>query len=116
MNKWLIAGTGLALTLGGVAVAQTPPGPPPGPPGGPPAGMEGPRGPQEGGPHEGGPHGRHGGWMGMRGHRPPPPGKAAFFRFHKGDASVSIKCPDDELVKACVDAASALLDKLAQQK
>lgn len=114
MNKWLVAGTGLALTLGGVAVAQT--APPPGPP----AGMEGrPQmgGPQEGGPDEGGRHGRHGGWMGMRGHRPPPPiGKAAFFRFHKGDASVAIKCPDDEPVKACVDAATALMDKLAQQK
>lgn len=107
MNKWLIAGTGLALSLGGVAAAQTPPGPPPAPP----AGMEGPPG-----AHEGGRHGPHGGWMGMRGHRPPPMSKAAFFRLHKGDASVSIKCPDDEPVKACVDAASALLDKLAQQK
>ncbi len=53
------------------------------------------------------------GWMmhHMDWHRPPP-SKAAHFRFKKGDALVDIKCADDEPMKACVDAGSALLDKL----
>ena len=45
--------------------------------------------------------------------RRPPPTKAAVFRFHKGDARVDIKCAEDEPTKACVDAASTLIDKLA---
>ena len=111
MKTWLIAGTLLALGVGGVAVAQTPPAPPP--PGGP-AGMEGP-----GGGPDGGPHGMRGRWMEMmhgRHHPPPPMSKAAFFRFRKGAASVGIKCADDEPTKACVDAASQLLDKLNQTR
>jgi hypothetical protein len=50
--------------------------------------------------------------MMMAMHRPPPPSKAAHFRFRKGDAVVDIKCADDEPTKSCVDAGSALLDKL----
>ena len=49
----------------------------------------------------------------MHGMHRPPPSKAARFMFRKGDAVVAIKCADDEPTKACVDAGSALLDKLA---
>ena len=106
MKNWLMAATVGAVLLGaGVAVAQAPsPPPPPGP-------MSGP----EGGPGgEMGPGGHHFG--GMRGMHRPPPSKAARFMFRKGDAVVAIKCADDEPTKACVDAGSALLDKLAAQQ
>lgn len=115
MKLPLLAGlvaTGMALAAGGVAVAQTasPPPPPPaegpmgGPPGGPPGdGMRGP-GPGHGGGHHGRMHGR-----------PPPPSKAAYFHVRRGDARVDIKCAEDEPMKACVEAGSALLDKLAAQ-
>ena len=63
--------------------------------------------------HGMGPMGRMGMMMRMHMHPPPPPSKAAHFRFRKGDAMVDVKCADDEPTKACVDAASVLLDKLA---
>ena len=59
-----------------------------------------------------GPHGGPG-MMHMMHEMHRPPSKAAHFRFRKGDAMVDIKCADDEPMKACVDAGSALLDKLA---
>lgn len=40
--------------------------------------------------------------------------KAAFFRFQRGRASITVKCADDESTQACVNAASALLDKIRQ--
>lgn len=52
----------------------------------------------------------------MRMHgRMAPPSKAAHFVLHRGDAVVDIKCAEDEPMKACVDAATVLLDKLATQ-
>ncbi|GAC1336934.1 MAG: hypothetical protein NVSMB18_00980 [Acetobacteraceae bacterium] len=54
--------------------------------------------------------------MGMGGFRhgmhPPPPTKAAVFSFSRGDMQIMIKCADEEPTRACVDAASALIDKL----
>ena len=44
-------------------------------------------------------------------HRMPPMSKAAHFRIKGPDLALDIKCPDDEPVKACVDAASQLIDK-----
>ena len=55
------------------------------------------------------------GGMGPGWRRPPPPTKAAVFHLRRGDARVDIKCADDEPTKACVDAATALMDKLAAQ-
>ena len=100
MKLWIVAGAGLALMAAtGVAVAQAPS--PPGPPG-----MEGQR------PDEG-PGMHHWGRMGMMRMHMHPMSKAAHFRFRRGDAVVDIKCADDEPTKACVDASSALMDKLA---
>ena len=109
--KALLAVAGVAgVMAAGVAVAQVPPGGPGAPP--PPGEMQ--RGEMQRGGEEmhGEMHGR-GGWMHrMMEHRMPPPSKAAQFRFRKGDAMVDIKCAEDEPTTACVDAGSALLDKL----
>lgn len=43
--------------------------------------------------------------------QPPMPSKAAHFRIKGPGLALDIKCPDDEPVKACVDAASQLIDK-----
>jgi hypothetical protein len=58
-------------------------------------------------------------WRGWMGH--PPMGlpmmlhtKAAFFRFQRGGASITVKCAEDEPTQACVNAASALLDRVRQ--
>jgi len=72
------------------------------------------------GPH--GPMGERGGWGMRHGHAEmmrrmgPPPSKAAHFRLRRGDALIDVKCADDEPMKACVDAASVLLDKAAAPK
>lgn len=90
--------TGVLLLLGTVAAsAQSAPGTPPPPPGGPEVGMM--HGHMEG----------HGGYMGM--HRPMM-SKAAAFRFRRDGAEIDIKCAADEPTKACVDAASILIDKV----
>lgn len=103
VKKRLIAAAGLAVVLaGGVAMAQGSNGPPDRDQQG-----EARRGP-DGGPREG----RMGGFMRM--HMRPSmtmPSKAAHFRFRRGDAMIDIKCADDEPMKACVDAGTALLDK-----
>jgi hypothetical protein len=60
--------------------------------------------------------GGRGGYMGMR---HPPMGmmqKSAGFRFKKDGAEIDIRCASDEPTKACVDAASVLIDKLATMK
>jgi len=79
-------------------------------------GMEGPR--MGGGPGMGGP-GMHApgmmeGYGPMRGaHRGPPPSRAASFHFQRDDSEIHIHCAEGESTRACVDAASILLDKLA---
>jgi hypothetical protein len=95
-----------ALVLATAASAQTPPGPQDGQqatgPGlhqlpGPPPGFGGPElwGPRHMPPP------------------PPPPSKAAHFRLHNGNVAIDVKCADDEPMKACVDAAAQLVDKLS---
>ncbi len=107
MKQVLLLSAGLGVVLAaGVALAQAPGGDAPPPP----------HGEMGQGPHGEMGHmgpGMHGMMHGM--HRPPP-SKAARFMFRKGDAVVAIKCADDEPTKACVDAGSALLDKLAAQQ
>jgi hypothetical protein len=48
-------------------------------------------------------HGRHHG---------PRSDPAAHFRFRRGDAEIDIHCALQEPMRACVDAASTLLDKV----
>jgi hypothetical protein len=96
---------GAFLVLGAMAAhAQGAPGAPPPPPGGPEPGMMHP------------PMGERGGYMGM--HRPPMEmmQKAAGFRFKRDGAEIDIRCASSEPTKACVDAASVLIDKLATMK
>jgi len=38
--------------------------------------------------------------------------RAAVFAIRRGDTRVMIKCSDEESTRACIDAASALLDKV----
>lgn len=105
MRTALAATAAAALLAAGVAIAQPAPPPPEAAPRGP---MDGPMGERRSPPPDmrGEMHG---------GMRPMRPSKAAIFNFRKGDARVFIKCADDESTKACVDAASALMDKLAVQ-
>ncbi len=97
--------TGAFILLGAVAAnAQGAPGTPPPPSGAPESGMMHP------------PMGGHSGYMGMR---HPPMGmmqKSAGFRFKRDGAEIDIRCAADESTKACVDAASVLIDKLAAMK
>jgi len=96
-----------AVLIAGIsaAVAQPAP-PPPAPPPAPEA-----SGGAMGGPMERMRHGpMHSGMMGMmHGSR------GAHFVFGKGDQVADIRCADNEPTRACVDAASALMDKLAAQ-
>ncbi len=92
MVKYMLVGV-LALVAAGVASAQPAP-PPEGP-------RDGMRGEEMRGPHG---HGM------MR--RMMEGGRAARFHFTRGDATVDIKCAADEPMKACIDAATTLLDKL----
>ncbi len=50
-------------------------------------------------------------------HHPPrpPEGKGARFRIQSPTVTLGVKCPDDEPIKACVDAVSQLLDKTTGQ-
>lgn len=54
-----------------------------------------------------------------RPHRGPPPhppeGKGARLHVHAPNLDVNVKCPDDEPIKACVDAVSQLMDKANTQ-
>ena len=80
-------------------------------------GMMGPQagwmmGPQSGsmmGQRPGWMMGRRAGWR--RGHHHEPRG--AHFRFVRGDARIDIQCPANQSLKDCVDAASTLIDKVA---
>ena len=111
MKPFLLATIGLAFAAG--AMAQTPPPPPGG--GDRDAGMSRP----DGSPP---PRGRRDRMerpgredrrdmhhmMGMS--------KAAHFHFERGDAKGMVKCPDDETMKACVDATMTLLDKFSTSR
>lgn len=115
MKKILMLGAGLALMgATGVALAQAPQPPagapqtteaaPPPPPGGPGMHRHGMRGP-------GGPGMMHG--YGPHSFGPPPlPSKAASFNFQNGDMRIRIRCAEDEPMQNCVNAASALIDKV----
>ena len=64
----------------------------------------------EGGEHE--MHGHGGGhWMRMMMQGT----KSAHFHFRRGENAVDIRCAADEPTKACVEAATTLMDKLAAQ-
>lgn len=117
----IAAAVALSLVIGGVALAQ--PAPPAGPPG---EGTNRPgmtMGPEGDGP--GHMDGRMGGHMeGRMGGRMGGPGrggmmrhmmddKAARFDMRRGDTRIDIKCAADEPMKACVEAATALMDKMA---
>ena len=89
---------GAVVMLGaGSALAQDAPGAPPPPPGGP-----------GGGPM----HPMMERWLEMHRHDMAMMQKAAAFRFRRGDAEIDIKCAADEPTNSCVDAASALIDKV----
>lgn len=55
------------------------------------------------------------GWMGGFGHHRmmPPPQRAAAFRFERDGAEIRIRCAENESMRACVDAAASLIDKVA---
>jgi hypothetical protein len=102
MGKLIIGAAllaGVALGAGGSAFSQTPPS---GGPGGPDRGPGMWHDMDQMGPGRFEP--------GMRGMRHPP--RAAVFMMSRGDTRMMIKCSDDEPTRACVDAASALIDKL----
>ena len=58
-----------------------------------------------------GPRGRGGGWHGGWGHHGGPRQAAGFF-FQKGDARFAVRCDQNESMRACVDAATTLLDRV----
>jgi hypothetical protein len=116
MKKILMLGAGLALMgATGVALAQAPL-----PPAGAPPAAEAP--PSGAGPH--GPGMMRGPGMHGRGMMPgmmhgpgprafgPPPSKAASFSFQRGDMRIRIRCAENEPMQNCVNAASALMDKV----
>ena len=105
-----------ALLMAGVAMAQPAPGPNADAPPPPRPGREGPGrdGPGHEGPGREGHRGEmggpgRGGWM----RRMMEDGKAARFELRRGDMHIDIKCAADEPMKACVDAATQLLDRVA---
>jgi hypothetical protein len=62
------------------------------------------------------PDGGRGGFRGMH-HRPfEMMHKAAGFRFKRDGAEIDIRCATNEPTRACVDAASVLIDKVATMK
>ena len=42
-----------------------------------------------------------------------PPSRAAAFMIERGDTKIHVRCAENEPMQACVNAASALLDKVA---
>lgn len=112
MNKTLlmVAAAGLVGAVAASALAQPAPPQPPPPqaqPGGPPPGPQarGPMMPPGEGP------GMPGMMQGHRGWRHGPPSRAAAFHIERGDISIGVRCPESEPMRACVDAAIALMDK-----
>jgi hypothetical protein len=100
-----------AVLIAGISAAVAQPAPPPPAPPPAPEASGGAMGGPMGGPMERMRHGpMHSGMMGMmHGSR------GAHFVFGKGDQVADIRCADNEPTRACVDAASALMDKLAAQ-
>ncbi|MBO1073948.1 hypothetical protein [Roseomonas marmotae] len=118
MKKFLMLGAGIVmLGMSGVALAQAPT-PPANAPAAPQAEAERPDRPDRADRHDRfGPGGRGPGMMGMRGPHGqrgfgPPPSDAASFSIRHGDTSLRVRCAEDESMQACVNAASALLDKV----
>jgi len=134
MRKTALLATLILTGSAGLALAQPAPGaappPPPAPQAQPPSpapqppgpraeGPAGPRGPEGPGPHMGmapGPYGYPG--MEAQGYGPPRPprpprSRAASFYVERNDIEVHVQCAEGEPVRACVDAASVLLDKIA---
>jgi hypothetical protein len=114
MNKLLMLGAGLAL-LGAAGVASAQPTSPPSAlsapqvqPAPPPGGPDRPMPP----PPPGGPRGPGMGDRPMGPMMAPPHSRAASFMLERGDASIHIHCAEGEPMQACVNAASALLDKV----
>lgn len=104
MRFLTLALAGFALLSAGIAAAQPAPPPPANDPPAPPR-------PAMEGRHEGrgGPEGPRDRMM----HHMMEGGRAARFEFRRGDARAEIKCAADEPMKACVEAATILFDKLA---
>jgi hypothetical protein len=95
----LLAGT--FLLLGAIAAnAQGAPSAPPSQPAAPESGMQRP------------PMGGRGEMMRMHMRRMAMMQKSAGFRFKRDGAEIDIRCAADEPMKACVDAASLLIDKV----
>lgn len=123
MNKALlmVAAAGLSGVIAASAVAQPAPAPqpPPAPPGAAPPPPPGPqaRGPMMPGFPPGEGQGMPGQGMmsgmmqGSRGWRHGPPSRAAAFHIERGDISIGVRCAEQESMRACVDAAIALMDK-----
>lgn len=111
MKQLLISGLALALLTGG-AMAQQAPAPngaqaaPP-----PAAAAPGPMGADAGAPPPPPPGGPRGPGPGPK-LPPPPPPRGAHFLLTRGDASLDVKCADDEPMKNCADIALQMLDKL----
>ncbi|MBV9538475.1 MAG: hypothetical protein JOY70_06040 [Acidisphaera sp.] len=104
---WLVAA---GLTIGAaVAHAQNAPGAPAAPPNPPPpAAAPAPEPPRPPGMAMVRP-----GWMGMMRRGPVDfLGGAAGFRFRRDGEEIAIKCAANETMKACVDAAAELIDKV----
>ncbi|MBY3234348.1 hypothetical protein HFO17_07270 [Rhizobium laguerreae] len=134
MQRFLLSGLALAA-LAGTTFAQQPPAPPSA--GTPPAAAEPvspPRPPSPSTPDDDEQmtdrpdarpgdrpdyrwHGRRGdmGFRGFRGHRPPPPSKAAHFRVEDGNTRIDLKCAEDEPMKACADLLLQVIDRLQGQ-
>lgn len=101
----MLGAAAIVLGTAGMAAAQ------PAPPAPPEMAPMGERGPNDDPGMHGGPHRMHPGMMPMM-----RPSKGARFHFSRNDGVVDVKCAEDEPMRACVDAASALLDKLAPQQ
>ncbi|MBY5647534.1 hypothetical protein HFO45_04520 [Rhizobium leguminosarum] len=132
MQRFLLSGLALAA-LAGTAFAQQPPAPPSagtppvaGDPASPPPNpsasddderMMGEPDARPGDRPDYRWHGRRGdmGFRGFRGHRPPPPSKAAHFRIEDRNTRIDLKCAEDEPMKACADLLLQVLDRLQGQ-
>jgi hypothetical protein len=114
MNKALLmlAAAGMVGAVTASALAQpAPPPPQQAQPGGPPPPGPGPqaRGPMPPGYPPG--EGQPGMYGPPRGWRHGPPSRAAAFHIERGNISIGVRCAESEPMRACVDAAIALMDK-----